>query len=128
MCKTRTNEEIFQSIRETGFITERDLKLLKNRSNKEQKDLFDYDLLDEMDIRIEREQGKKGLLWLNKWKRSRKSPFGYRENDIIENATDEDFTFRGFYDAGRYGFKNFYPCYELNGMEYIPLAEPYVVG
>lgn len=128
MSKTRTNEEIFQSIRETGYITERDLKLLKNRSNKEQNDLFDYDLLDEIDIKIEEEQGRKGLLWLNRWKRSRKSPFGWRENNIIENAQPTDFTFRGFYNAGRYGFMNYQPIYELNGMEYIPLAEPYVVG
>ena len=41
----RTNEMIFKEVRESGFMTERDMKLLKNRSNKEGKDFFDYDLM-----------------------------------------------------------------------------------
>ena len=34
----RTNEMIFADIRANGFMTERDMKLLKNSSNNEQKD------------------------------------------------------------------------------------------
>ena len=43
----KTNEQIFEEIRKRGFMTEQEMKLLKNRSNKEQKDLFDYDLVEE---------------------------------------------------------------------------------
>ena len=38
----KTNETIFQEIKAQGFITKQQLQLLKNRSNKEQKNLMDY--------------------------------------------------------------------------------------
>lgn len=36
--------------------------------------------------------------------------------------------FKGFYDAGNGWFRNFLPIYQLNGMEYIPMKEPYIIG
>lgn len=129
----RTNEAIFKSILENGFIFKSDLQLLKNRSNKEGRDLFNYDLLDAVNsgygIPLTSEQGKQGLTWLKKFiKRNGESDiYGHREIEIIENASPEDFTFRGFYNAGR-GFIFFLPLYELNGMEYIPMSTPYIVG
>lgn len=126
----RTNEMIFQDILENGFITKADLQLLKNRSNREQKDVFDYSLLDKVNegygIPVTEEQGLQGLKWLKKF--IRKNVYGYRELDILETATAKDFTFLGFYNAGNYGYKNFQPIYDLCGMEYVPLAEPYIVG
>ena len=126
----RTNEMIFQDILENGFITKADLQLLKNRSNREQKDVFDYSLLDKVNegygIPVTEEQGLQGLKWLKKF--IRKNVYGYRELDILETATAKDFTFLGFYNTGHYGIKNFHPIYEVNGMEYVPLAEPYIVG
>lgn len=123
--------DILNEIKKSGFITKQQMQLLKNRSNKEGKDFFDYSLIDEQDIKITEEQGLQGLTWLKKLQRKRKNnPFGYRENEIINNATVEDFTFRGFYDAGRYGHY-FAPIYELNGMEYVPYVngeEIYIIG
>ena len=61
----KTNEMIFAEIKECGFITKENLQLLKNRSNKEQKDLFDYDFMenfkDGYGIPLSEEQGKQGL-------------------------------------------------------------------
>lgn len=124
----RTNLEIFQSIKETGFITESDLNLLKSRSNKAQKDLFDYDILDHQDIKITPSQGANGLKWLKSFVDKYNSPYGYREISIIQESTENDFTFRGFYDAGNGWYKNYLPIYELNGMEYIPMQTPYIIG
>ena len=128
----KTTENILNEIKMSGFITKQQMQLLKNRSNRYGKDLFNYALLDEQDIKITEEQGLQGLTWLKKLQRKRKNnPFGYRENEIINNATVEDFTFRGFYDAGRYGFHCFAPIYELNGMEYVPYVngeEIYIIG
>ena len=125
----RTNEMIFQSIQENGFITKSDLQLLKNRSNKEQKDLFNYALLDLVNngygIPVTEEQGLQGLKYLKRF--IRKGIYGSRELNILESATANDFTFRGFYNAGGY-CKNFQPIYELNGMEYVSLVEPYICG
>lgn len=56
---------IFADIRAKGFMTVSDMKLLKNRSNKEQKDCFDYDLLNSTNngygIPIDEEWANKGI-------------------------------------------------------------------
>ena len=123
----RTNEMIFADIRAKGFMTERDMKLLKNRSNNEQKDCFDYDLLNSINngygIPIDEEWANKGIKWLKSLLKKNGEPkagqtLGYREIDIIQTAEPEDFTFRGFYDAGRYGFRYYIPLYRIGGMEY----------
>jgi hypothetical protein len=130
----KTNEMIFADIKESGFITKSNLQLLKNRSNKEQKDLFDYDFMekfkDGFGIPLPEEQGKQGLKWLKKFIRKDGSSnvYGYREIDIIRNASPSDFKFRGFYDNGNRSYKNYLPIYELNGMQYVPLLEPYIIG
>ena len=36
--KTKTTEEIFENVRENGYITEREINLLKNRSNNQRRD------------------------------------------------------------------------------------------
>ena len=123
----RTNEMIFADIRANGFMTEKDMKLLKNRSNNEQKDCFDYDLLNSINngygIPIDGEWANKGIMWLKSLLKKNGEPkagqpLEYREIDIIQTSGPEDFTFRGFYDAGRYGVKNFIPLYGIGGMEY----------
>lgn len=125
-----TNEQIFSEIRETGFITEKQISLLKRRSNASQKDVINYDLLDSMPVCLTPEQGKKGLAWLKRF--VKKDIYGYRELEILKNAKPEDFEFTGFYDAGN-GWRHYYvPTYGLgNGeyyMQYVPLSEPYIVG
>lgn len=126
----RTNDEIFASISESGVITESDLSLLKRRSNKAQKDLFNYSLIDGINggygIPVTEEQGEKGLKWLKRF--LNRGIYGYREIEIIKTATAKDFCFRGFYNAGNAQIKFFMPVYELNGMEYVPMSEPYICG
>ena len=123
----RTNEMIFADIRANGFMTERDMKLLKNRSNKEQKDCFDYDLLNSINngygIPIDGEWANKGIQWLKSLIKKNGEPkagqnLGYREIEIIKSATPEDFSFVCFYDAGNGWYRNYLPVYNVAGMEY----------
>ena len=130
----KTNEMIFAEIKECGFITKENLQLLKNRSNKQQTDLFDYDFMenfkDGYGIPLSEEQGKQGLKWLKKFinKNGESKVYGFREIDIIQNASPSDFLFHGFYDAGNYLARYYLPIYSVNGMQYIPRIEPYIIG
>ena len=130
----KTNELIYKEITENGYITEANMKLLKNRSNKACRDLFDYNFLESFSdgygIPLTADQGEKGLLWLKKFIRKDGSSnvYGYRESDIINNATPSDFLFHGFYDAGNYSNHYYLPIYSVNGMQYIAMKEPYIVG
>ena len=130
----KTNELIYKEISENGYITEANMKLLKSRSNKSGLDSFDYDFLesfaDGCGIPLTADQGKKGLLWLKKFIRKDGSSnvYGYRELDIVQNATPSDFKFQGFYNAGNYLARYYLPIYSVNGMQYIPFKEPYIIG
>lgn len=129
---------IFADVRANGFMTERDMKLLKNRSNNEGMDLFDYDLCESINgkygIRIDEEWANKAIKWLKSLLKNNGEPkagqnLGYREIEIIQTAEPRDFTFLGFYDAGRYGFREYIPVYRLGGMEYyVHLGKIQVVG
>ena len=130
----KTNELIYKEISENGYITESNMKLLKNRSNKSGHDLLDYDFLENFNdgcgIPLTVDQGEKGLLWLKKFirKDGTSNVYGYRELEIIKNATPSDFLFQGFYDAGNYSHHYYLPVYSVNGMQYIAKKEPYIVG
>ena len=130
----KTNKMIFAEIEECGFITKENLQLLKNRSNKQQTDLFDYDFMenfkDGYGIPLSEEQGKQGLKWLKKFinKNGESKVYGFREIEIIENASPSDFKFQGFYNAGIYLARYYLPIYSVNGMQYIPRIEPYIIG
>lgn len=134
----RTNEMVFADIRANGFMTEKDMKLLKNRSNNEHRDCFDYDLLNSINegygIPLDEEWANKGIKWLKSLLKKNGEPkagqsLGYREIDIIQTAEPSDFTFFGFYNAGRYGVMNFLPLYRIGGMEYyVNLGKIQVVG
>lgn len=130
----KTLESIFSEIKESGLITKQQLQLLKNRSNRQQKDVINYDWLESIGdgygIPLTEEQGIQGLNWLKKFinKKGESSVFGYREIEIINSASPCDFVFKGFYDAGNGWFRNFLPIYQVNGMEYIPMAQPYIIG
>ena len=125
---------IYKEISESGYITESNMKLLKNRSNNIGRDLFDYDFLesflDGCGIPLTAEQGTKGLIWLKKFihKDGISNIYGYRELDIIKNADPSDFLFQGFYDAGNYSSHCYLPIYSINGMQYVPKEEPYIIG
>lgn len=130
----KTLESIFSEIKGTGVITKQQLQLLKNRSNKQQQDVIDYDWLESIGngygIPLTEEQGVQGLIWLKKFikKNGESNVYGYRELEIIGNSSPSDFVFKGFYDAGNGWAKTFLPIYQLNGMEYIPMKEPYIIG
>lgn len=130
----KTNETIFKEIMENGVITKQQLQVLKNRSNKAQKDVINYDWLESVGdgygIPLTEEQGIQGLNWLKKFikKNGESNVYGYRELEIIGNASPSDFVFKGFYDAGNGWVRRFLPIYQLNGMEYIPMKEPYIIG
>lgn len=130
----KTLESIFSEISENGFISKSQLQTLKNRSNREQKDVINYEWLESVGdgygIPLTEEQGVQGLNWLKKFikKTGESNVFGYRELEIINGASPSDFVFKGFYDAGNGWFRNFFPIYQLNGMEYIPMEKPYIIG
>ena len=131
----KTNEQILSEVKSNCFITYSQISLLKNRSNKANKDAINYDR-DFEGFAIDKESGTKGLQWLKSLLNSKGEPrknvcLGYREIDIIKNATNEDFEFMGFYDDGGFGYHNFKPIYRVGGMEYIPYANGkkiYVIG
>ena len=116
-----TNETIFENIHERGYMTEREMLLLKSRSNKAQKDLFLYDEFSEY-IPLSEDWANKGLHWLKSLIKKNGEPkagqiLGLREIEIIKTATPEDFTFVCFYDAGNWN-RYYIPVYNVAGMEY----------
>ena len=120
--KTTNNATIFENIRERGYMTEKEMLLLKSRSNKAQKDLFLYDEFNAY-IPLSEEWSNKGLQWLKSLLKKNGEPkagqsLGDREIEIIKTATASDFTFVCFYDAGNGWHRNFVPVYNVAGMEY----------
>ena len=120
--KTTNNATIFENIHERGYMEDREMLLLKSRSNKAQKDLFQYDEFSDY-IPLSEEWANKGLHWLKSLLKKNGElkagqNLGYREIEIIKNATAEDFTFEGFYDAGNRFYHNYLPIYNVAGMEY----------
>ena len=116
-----TNNTIFENIHERGYMTEKEMLLLKSRSNKAQKDLFQYDEFNEY-IPLSEEWANKGLQWLKSLLKKNGEPkagqnLGDREIEIIKTATPEDFTFICFYDAGNWN-RYYIPVYNVAGMEY----------
>lgn len=120
--KTINNDTICEQIKERGYMTEKEMFLLKSRSNKAQKDLFQYDEFSDY-IPLSEEWANKGLQWLKSLLKKNGEPkagqnLGDREIEIIKTATASDFTFVCFYDAGNGWFRNFVPVYNVAGMEY----------
>ena len=117
-----TNNTISENIHERGYMTEKEMLLLKKRSNAAQHDLFQYDEFSEY-IPLSEEWANKGLQWLKSLLKKNGEPkagqnLGDREIEIIKTAKPEDFTFVCFYDAGNGWFRNYLPVYNVAGMEY----------
>ena len=120
--KTLNNNTICEQIKTRGYMEEREMLLLKSRSNKAQKDLFLYDEFSEY-IPLSEDWANKGLQWLKSLLKKNGEPkagqnLGYREIEIIKNATASDFTFVCFYDNGNGWHRNYVPVYNVAGMEY----------
>ena len=119
--KTTNNATIFEQIKTRGYMTEREMLLLKSRSNKAQKDLFQYDEFSEY-IPLSEDWANKGIQWLKSLLKKNGEPkagqnLGDREIEIIKSAKPEDFTFVCFYDAGDWN-RYYIPVYNVAGMEY----------
>ena len=118
----KTNNLNFENSHERGYMTEKEMLLLKSRSNKAQKDLFQYDEFSDY-IPLSEDWANKGLQWLKSLIKKNGEPkagqnLGYREIEIIKTATASDFTFVCFYDAGNGWHRNYLPVYNVAGMEY----------
>ena len=116
------NDKIVEQIKTRGYMEEREMLLLKSRSNKAQKDLFQYDEFNEY-IPLSEEWANKGLKWLKSLLKKNGEPkagqnLGEREIEIIKTATASDFTFVYFYDAGNSFYHYYVPVYNVAGMEY----------
>ena len=119
--KTR-NDNTVEEIKTRGYMEERERLLLKSRSNKAQKDLFNYDEFNDY-IPLSEEWANKGIQWLKSLLKKNGEPkagqnLGYREIEIIKTATASDFTFVCFYDAGNSFYHYYIPVYNVAGMEY----------
>ena len=117
-----TNNTIFENIHERGYMTEKEMLLLKKRSNAAQHDLFNYDSFSEY-IPLSEEWSNKGLQRLKSLIKKNGEPkagqnLGYRKIEIIKTATASDFKFAGFYDAGNGWHRNYVPVYNVAGREY----------
>ena len=119
--KTTNNATIFENIHKRGYMEEREMLLLKSRSNKAQKDLIPYDEFEY--IPMSEEWANKGLQWLKSLLKKNGEPkagqsLGFREIEIIKTAKPEDFSFVCFYDAGNCFYHYYLPVYNVAGMEY----------
>ena len=117
-----TNTTIFENIHERGYMTEKEMLLLKSRSNKAQKDLFQYDNFSDY-VPLSEEWSNKGLKWLKSLLKKNGEPkagqnLGDREIEIIKSAKPSEFSFVCFYDAGNGWYRNYLPVYNVAGMEY----------
>ena len=122
----KATETIIAEIAERGYITEKEISLLKCRSNREGRDVINYELLCDA-VPVTPEQGAKALLWLKKLLKRNGEPregqiLGWREIDIIKNATENDFSFVCLYDCGNKRFSSFVPVYRCGAMEYYVLG------
>lgn len=113
----RTNEQIAQSIKEQGFISEKDINLLKNRANSG--DLSGMQLIYDNEVEVSAVQVEKGFTWLwDQYKTPRgverkNNPFGYREQSVLEGV-GVSFTFDDIYDTGNSVFSFYVPVYTIS--------------
>lgn len=131
--KTMNNNTICEQIKARGYMQEKEMLLLKSRSNKAQKDLFLYDEFSEY-IPLSEDWANKGLQWLKSLLKKNGEPkagqnLGDREIEIIKTATASEFTFVCFYDNGNGCYRNYVPVYNVAGMEYrVEAGKIVVVG
>ena len=134
----KTSAQVVANAIERGYIQENEINLLKKRLNAGEP----YELLEALHnsegLALSEEQNEKGYKWLlDKWqtptgKERKTNPFGYREMEALKNF--DHFEIVGFYDAGRYGFSNWMPIYDVYakdgyGFQYIVKGgQPYIIG
>lgn len=114
LSKSADTRKRVSEILETGVISEKDLNLLKSRLNHNLCEYEDIEPLFIDYVALSDEQTAKGVKWLRNLyktpagKERKNNPFGAREIDVLEGENIK-IDLCGFYDAGRYGYRNYQP-------------------
>jgi hypothetical protein len=108
------SQEIIDRAIKNNVITKSEINLLCRRLNKGE--VMDVSEIWDNPAELTAEQNAEAINFLrNEWKTPKgkerlNSPFGYREEEIIDNF--RTFELAGFYDASKYGGRTFYiPLY-----------------
>ena len=112
--------ELINKIQASNTIEEKEINLLKNRSNKGE--VIELNFMYNNEIELTKEHTAKGLKFLKSQlytptgKERTNHFFGHREVYVIDNF--DCFNFNGFYDASTYGgMKNLVPIYIAFGLD-----------
>ena len=118
MAKTISNSELVETIKEQGFITEKQINLIKKRINKRDESASEmFNLLDSvMPIKLTAEQTAKGREWL--LRKNLKNNGQFRKNatlsensiSVLKDAKTEAYLSE-FYDLGNGFIINNVPIY-----------------
>lgn len=123
-------DPLFKEIKQSNVITEEQIQTLKKRSNNLKRNVINYNWMDRVGngygIPLTEEQGAKELDWIKSF--VGKNIYRYKDIEIIKNASPSDFVFKGFYNNGIGNWCNYLPIYEINGIEYVPMSQPYIIG
>lgn len=120
--------QVFDSVVEE--LDKDQIQTLKKRSNDLRRNVINYNWMDRVGngygIPLTEEQGAKELDWIKSF--VGKNIYRYKDIEIIKNASPSDFVFKGFYNNGIWNWCNYLPIYEINGIEYVPMSQPYIIG
>lgn len=123
-------EPLLKEIKQSGVITEDQIQTLKKRSNDLRRNVINYNWMARVGngygIPLTKEQGAKELDWIRSF--VEKNIYRAKDIEVIQNASPSDFVFKGFYNNGVGSWCNYLPIYEVNGMEYVPMLQPYIIG
>ena len=123
MAKTISNSELVETIKEQGFITEKQILLLKNRMNKSKENEKEISNLiaDILPIKLTNEHMVKSVLWLygknikKNGEFRKNSSLGYRELHILNNAKEAYLSY--FYPNGNRFFTYYTPVWSIDTNE-----------
>lgn len=120
--------QVFDSV--VDELDKDQIQTLKKRSNDLRRNVISYNWMDRVGngygIPLTEEQGAKELDWIKSF--VGKNIYRYKDIEIIKNASPSDFVFKGFYNNGIGNWCNYLPIYEINGIEYVPMSQPYIIG
>lgn len=123
-------EPLLKEIKQSGVITEDQIQTLKKRSNDLRRNVISYNWIEHAGngygIPLTKEQGAKELGWIRSF--VEKNIYRAKDIEVIQNASISDFVFKGFYNNGIGNWCNYLPIYEINGIEYVPMSQPYIIG
>lgn len=123
-------EPLLKEIKQSGVITEDQIQTLKKRSNDLRRNVISYNWIEHAGngygIPLTKEQGAKELGWIRSF--VEKNIYRAKDIEVIQNASLSDFVFKGFYNNGIGNWCNYLPIYEINGIEYVPMSQPYIIG